>query len=507
MQRSRLLFILVLLIVIINIVFAYYGYQIFKVETRSVDRRQEAYQLSVMNLISKKLESIINETEAMVIKEFSESKNTAKILQELHTTHPSSVLIKSIYFASASGTGTGSKYMDSVLLDHKKNIGKTGRSRIRYFRIEQKTGKSGVSCKESLALSVIELKDIRSHVIVNYNIGEVAERLKSYIKEISEPLAAYIEITDMDGKIIAESEKLDKRIILNSGKELRSIFTFWKVLAKHKGFENEELQRKSKVKIYIEIMIILSIFMVVALYVAVVMVVNEAAVVRLRSDFVSTVSHDLKTPLSSIKMYSELIEGGRVKDKKKLKYYLATIITESERLTFLINNILEFSGREYRLRQRFSSTVDLKKTAANAIELVKPFASQYGYKIKLIAQKVPLITGDAAGLNNLVMNLLDNAVKYSPVEKQIMVEVAKEGRGVRLSVKDKGIGIEEKEIKAIFQKFYRAEDPYVKTKKGVGIGLSIVKQIALEHGARIEVESKKGKGSTFSVIFKQEKVL
>ena len=503
MQKSKLLFILVLLIIIVNIIFAYIGYQIFRVETESQGRRQEAYQLSIMNLISKRLENILFEAESTIIKEFSGKTDKALTLKELNSKKPYLLYIKNVYSTSSLDIGTGVPYVDKALNEYKKSG--SIKNRVRYFGSNPKFNiKSGGIIQVPYALSVINTP---KYIVVEYDVTEIEKILKKYIREISGPLEAYIEITGKDGILVAYSEKIDRKNHPVLTRDLKSIFTFWNVGVKDKGLEDVELQRKSKVKLYVEIMVILSVFMVVALYVAVVMVVGESAVTRLRSDFVATVSHDLKTPLTSIKMYSELLKGGKVTDKKKLKSYVETIVTESERLSFLINNVLEFSRREYRLKQRNSNPVDLCKVAEEAIKSVKPYATQHGYKVKLEAGKVPLIPGDAVGLNHLIMNLIDNAIKYSPRYKLIVVQVGKAGEEAFLAVKDKGIGIEEEERKAIFEKFYRSSDPLVKTKKGIGIGLSIVKQIALDHGARIELKSKKGRGSTFSVFFDPKRLI
>src|SRR3989339_843822 len=444
MQKTKALFILVLLIVVVNIIFAYFGYQIFTVETQSIVRRQEAYRLSIMNLISKRLENILFEAEGAVIKEFSGRADKTHSLKEINNKRPYLMYIKNVYSVLSLEAGTGVSYIDAALYEYKQKS--AGKNRVRYFgsNPEFNNKKTAGGKKELYAVSVINTP---AYLVVEYDITEI-ER----------------------------------------------IFTFWKVGVKDKGLENVEFQRKSKVKIYVEIMIFLSVFMVVALYVAIVMVVSESAVVRLRSDFVATVSHDLKTPLTSIKMYSELLKGGKIKDKKKLRSYIETIVTESERLSFLINNVLEFSRREYRLKQRTSNPVDLSRVAEEAVALVKPYALQYGYRIKLLTHKVPLIPGDEVGINHLIMNLIDNAIKYSPDNRNIIVGVAAAGDEVCLSVKDKGIGIDEEEKEAVFEKFYRSSDPYVKTKKGIGIGLSIVKQIAADHGARIELKSAKDKG-------------
>ncbi len=493
MQKTKILFSLILVIVLANIIFVYFGYQIFKVETESLDRRQSSYQLSVMNLINKRLENIIFETENAVNKKFFSGKDIAASLVELQNSRNSLPFIKNVYVQKNIDLDTGASYIDRALKTHKQKH--YGKNKVRYFELD------GTA---SRAFSVIDAKSIGSFIVIDYNVAEITEALKNYIKEIAGLLGAYIEVTDRSGKLIAFSEKIEKAGRPPT-KDLKSIFTDWKIGVKDKTLEDVELQRKNKIKIYIEILVVLSALMIVTLYTATVLVVNESTVVKLRSDFVSTVSHDLKTPLTSIKMYAELLKGGRVKEKKKLISYLNIIVTESERLSFLINNVLEFSRREYRQSKRIPVPVDLGKVAKKAIQVMTPYASRYGYKIRLLAEKVPLVPGDEVGLNHLIMNLLDNAIKYSPKNKIIVVEAVKEGEEVRLSVKDRGIGIEEKERQAIFEKFYRSSDSYVKTSKGIGIGLSIVKQIALEHKARIELTGKKGKGSTFSVFFKQER--
>jgi|GEM_PF-2291713 len=496
MQKSKFLFILVLFIILVNIVFAYFGYQIFKVEAEAISRRQEAYHLSIMNLLSKRLENILFEAESAVVKEFSGKNEGALLLKEAGK-RPYLLYIKNVYFTPALENETGIGLIDEALKEYKQKG--HGKNRLRYFGAEEKNiNRAPGGKKTPFALSVINEP---AYLVVEYDIDEIEKMLRKYIREISGPLEAYIEVTDKDGILVAYSEKIDRKTLRGSGKDLKSIFTFWKVGVKDKALEDLEIQRKGKVRIYVEIMIFLSVFMVVALYVAIVMVVNEAAVVRLRSDFVATVSHDLKTPLTSIKMYAELLKGGKVKDKRKFNYYIQTIVNESERLSFLINNVLEFSRREYRLRQGAAGSVNLLKVAAATVTSLEPYALQQGCSIRLLTRKVPLIPGDEVGLNHLLLNLLDNAIKYSAGNKNITVEVAPAGKEVRLSVKDKGIGIGEEEKKAVFEKFYRSTDPFVKGKKGIGIGLSIVKQIALDHGARIELKSVKGKGSTFSVFF------
>jgi signal transduction histidine kinase len=229
---------------------------------------------------------------------------------------------------------------------------------------------------------------------------------------------------------------------------------------------------------------------------------RELRLSRLKSDFVANVSHELKTPLALIRLFAETLELGRVPSEEKKQQYHRIINKESRRLTQLINNILDFSrieaGRkEYRLVRS-----DLAAVVRDVVDAYRFQIEQHGFSLELaIAEDLPEVELDPEALSQALINLLNNAIKYSPNQKAIAVSARREGGRVLVSVTDRGIGIPKSEQKRIFEKFYRVETSVVHTTKGSGLGLALVQHIAEAHGGRVEVTSAPGEGSTFTLSF------
>ena len=227
---------------------------------------------------------------------------------------------------------------------------------------------------------------------------------------------------------------------------------------------------------------------------------KEVALAKLKSDFVSNVSHELRTPLSLIRLYAETLELGRVKGQAKVEEYYRTIRQESERLTALINNILDFSrieaGRkEYEFRQ-----TDLAELVSSTLDTYRGQIDEHGFTLEQrIDANIPPVHVDREAIARTLVNLVNNALKYSDREKFIGVKLYRADRMLKLEVADRGIGIPRNEQSKIFEKFYRAGDPLVHNTKGSGLGLSLVRHIAHAHGGEVAVESTPGKGSTFTL--------
>ncbi len=227
---------------------------------------------------------------------------------------------------------------------------------------------------------------------------------------------------------------------------------------------------------------------------------KEVALARLKSDFVSNVSHELRTPLSLIRLYAETLELGRIKGQSKVEEYYRIIRKESERLTALINNILDFSrieaGRkEYEFRQ-----TDLAELVTNTLDTYRDQIDEQGFTFEQrIDAGIPPVRVDREAIARSLVNLVTNALKYSDRDKYIGVRLRRADGVVRLEVEDRGIGIARSEQSKIFEKFYRAGDPLVHNTKGSGLGLSLVRHIAHAHGGEVAVESAPGKGSTFTL--------
>lgn len=225
---------------------------------------------------------------------------------------------------------------------------------------------------------------------------------------------------------------------------------------------------------------------------------KEMALARLKSDFVSNVSHELRTPLALIRLYAETLELGRITTEDKKQQYYRIIRKESERLTALINNILDFSrieagGKEYEFRN-----TDIAELVRNTLESYRYQIEQQGFAFEEnIDSNLPAVPVDREAIARALVNLVNNALKYSSDEKFLGVKLYRESDVVKLEVADHGIGIERRDQSKIFEKFYRAGDPLVHNTKGSGLGLSLVRHITQAHGGDIAVESTPGKGSKF----------
>jgi signal transduction histidine kinase len=227
---------------------------------------------------------------------------------------------------------------------------------------------------------------------------------------------------------------------------------------------------------------------------------KEMALARLKSDFVSNVSHELRTPLALIRLYAETLELGRITTQEKKHQYYRIIRKESERLTALINNILDFSrieagGKEYEFRN-----TDIAELVRNTLESYRYQIEQQGFAFEeSIDSNLPAVPVDREAIARALVNLVNNALKYSTDEKFLGVKLYRENSVVKLEVADHGIGIARRDQSKIFEKFYRAGDPLVHNTKGSGLGLSLVRHITHAHGGEIAVESTPGKGSKFTL--------
>jgi signal transduction histidine kinase len=227
---------------------------------------------------------------------------------------------------------------------------------------------------------------------------------------------------------------------------------------------------------------------------------REMALARLKSDFVSNVSHELRTPLSLIRLYAETLEMGRLKSADKYQEYYSIIRKESERLTALINNILDFSRIEAGRKEYDFRQTDMRELVRNTLESYRYQIEQSGFAFEeKISEDVPPISVDREAMARSLLNLVNNALKYSQDQKYIGVNLFRDNGSVKLEVVDHGIGIPQGEQQKIFDKFYRVGDPLVHNTKGSGLGLSLVRHIVQAHGGEVVVDSVPGRGSKFTI--------
>ena len=242
---------------------------------------------------------------------------------------------------------------------------------------------------------------------------------------------------------------------------------------------------------------------------------REVGLAEAKSAFVSNVSHELKTPLALIRLFAEILQSGRAKSPEKVQEYYRIITTETVRLTNLINNILDFSAIEAGRKEYNFAPCDLGETVAEVERNYAYSLENAGFKVESHFQKdLPLLAIDCDAISQAVLNLLNNAIKYSGEEKFIAINVERQNENIAVEITDHGIGIEPSEQEKIFGNFYRVGGSSdVHNVKGSGLGLALVKHIVEAHGGSVSVNSVLHRGSTFTILLpiewangKQEKL-
>lgn len=268
---------------------------------------------------------------------------------------------------------------------------------------------------------------------------------------------------------------------------------------KFQGTTAEAISRRWVFQSFL-ILAVLSVLMIGGLVLTYRSVNKQVAFARLKSDFVSNVSHELRTPLALIRLYAETLELGRITTSEKKHEYYSIIRKESERLTALINNILDFSRIEAGRKEYDFRETDIAELVRNTLDSYRFQIEQQGFALEeQIEPGIPKVRVDREAIARALVNLVNNALKYSDNEKFLGVKLYREKSVLKLEVIDRGIGIERNEQSRIFEKFYRTCDPLVHNTKGSGLGLSLVRHITQAHGGEVEVESAPGRGSKFTL--------
>jgi signal transduction histidine kinase len=226
---------------------------------------------------------------------------------------------------------------------------------------------------------------------------------------------------------------------------------------------------------------------------------RETRVAAMRSQFVSSVSHELRTPLTAIRMFAETLRLGRVGDETRVEY-LDTIVSESERLSRLLTNVLDFSKIEQSQKTYARESVDLADVVRAAARAMAYPMTQHGFTLHLdIDERLPAVEGDRDAIEQAILNLLTNAMKYSGAGRGVELRLTRDRANAVIAVQDHGIGIARHEQGRIFEKFYRVPTPENQRIPGTGLGLTLVDHIVRAHHGSIDVESAPGQGSTFSI--------
>ena len=249
--------------------------------------------------------------------------------------------------------------------------------------------------------------------------------------------------------------------------------------------------------IYLSMLLLVFLLLVSGTYITARTVRREVEIARLKSEFVSTVSHEFRSPLTAICQLSEMLQRGRVADESKRIQYYELISRESDRLSRLVENLLDFSRMESGRKQYHFEPLD-------TAEWLRDIASRFRARniSASVPEELPVILADRSALTSAVDNLLDNAIKYSPPGSPVVLEAEVTPSELAIRVRDRGYGIAERDRGRIFDKFYRGSGEISRQVKGAGVGLSLVRQIVDAHGGIVDFDSTVGEGSVFYIRLK-----
>lgn len=227
-------------------------------------------------------------------------------------------------------------------------------------------------------------------------------------------------------------------------------------------------------------------------------------VAMMRKDFVANVSHELKTPITSIKGFAETLLDNKATNKETENHFLNIIYEESSRLQFLVEDLLTLSTLEKDDFQLKISNTNLSEIVADMWPMVKLQAEKKNITLNYFMEKDYILTADGEKLKQILINLVGNAISYTPDEGEVTLTIDEIDQFIRINVKDTGIGINQDDLPRLFERFYRVDKARSRNTGGTGLGLAIVKHIVEVHGGKINVESEINKGSSFTVCFPKE---
>ncbi len=310
--------------------------------------------------------------------------------------------------------------------------------------------------------------------------------------------AVNITVSDEGQRVLYANAAAQPEPILESN--LDRPFSNWKAAIGLKNTNLDQLARDSFLHSAGATLLVL-LFLLGGITLAIRVTDREARLAQAKSTFVSNVSHELKTPLSLISLFSEILELGRVKNEEKRTEYYRIIRHESRRLNKTIDNILDFSRIEAGRKKYELVHGDMAEVIDSVLSTHRYQIMNYGFDVQTDIQRdLPPVLIDREAMTQALSNLLDNAIKYSGKVKQLSIAAKTLGSDLSIEIADHGIGIPRGEQAKIFEKFYRVGNGLVHDVKGSGLGLSLVKHIIEAHNGTISVESDVGKGSRFTIL-------
>jgi two-component system, OmpR family, phosphate regulon sensor histidine kinase PhoR len=250
----------------------------------------------------------------------------------------------------------------------------------------------------------------------------------------------------------------------------------------------------------------LALTLIAGITATVVYVRRGTSLARLQAEFVQKVSHDLRTPLTSIKMFVETLQEGRLTDREKIDECLDVLARETDRLTAMVERLLEWARMEAGRRAYDVERTSVGRVVDRALEGLNALVKLSGLEEithvhREIADHLPLVDVDPEAMSDALLNVMSNALRYTPRDKkEISVRAIKRDKEIVISISDNGPGIPQHEQTRIFEKFYRVVDPALPDVDGTGLGLAMVHHIVRAHRGRITVQSDVGKGAAFHIV-------
>jgi len=328
--------------------------------------------------------------------------------------------------------------------------------------------------------------------------GSISKTLNIYHDTTASSSSIAITISDENNRVLYSNAAAQNGYFLESNFDRP--FSNWKVGVGLKNTNIDALARNSFLH-SIGATVLVLLFLLCGIALTIRATDREARLAQAKSNFVANVSHELKTPLSLLSLFSEILELGRVKNEEKRAEYYRIIRHESLRLNKVIDNILDFSKIEAGRKTYNFADGDMAEVIENVLSSYRYQIVNSGFDIQTnIQPDLPPVLIDRHAMEQAISNLVDNAIKYSREMKQLSITTETRGSDLSIEIADHGIGIPRGEQAKVFEKFYRVGNGLVHDVKGSGLGLSLVKHIIEAHHGTISVESDVGKGSRFTIL-------
>lgn len=349
--------------------------------------------------------------------------------------------------------------------------------------------------KESGFAGALLNEDFVSNDLLVGSINKVSKIFHGNTASLS---ALAITISDENGHVLYSTAAAQNGYFLETNFDRP--FSNWKARVGLKNANLDDLARSSFLHSAGATLLVL-VFLFCGMVLIIRATDREARLAQAKSNFVSNVSHELKTPLSLLSLFSEILELGRVDSEDKKTEYYRIIRHESLRLNKMIDNILDFSKIEAGRKAYVFAQGDMAEVIEHVLSSYRYQVDNSGFDVQTnIQPDLPPVLIDRDAMEQAISNLLDNAIKYSRDVKQLSITMERRGSDLSIEISDRGIGIPRAEQAKVFEKFYRVGNGLVHDVKGSGLGLSLVKHIVEAHNGTISVESEIGKGSRFTIL-------